>query len=56
MYLIKSSLLAATGLALALGSNATLGSAVESRSPDVTLDAADAAQQETINLEVSGMT
>jgi len=53
---IKTSLLVATGLALALGSNASVGSAVDSRSPRAPLDAADAAQQETINLAVSGMT
>ena len=56
MSLIKPSLLVATGLALALGSNASVGSAVDSRSPRAPLDAADAAQQETINLAVSGMT
>ena len=56
MYLIKPTVLAATGLALALGSNASVGSAVDSRSPRAPLDAADAAQQETINLAVSGMT
>ncbi len=56
MRLIKPSLLAATGLALALGSNASVGSAVDSRSPVALLDAAEAAQQETINLAVSGMT
>ena len=56
MRLIKLSLLTATGLALVLGSNASVGSAVDSRSPVVPLDAAEAAQQETINLAVSGMT
>ena len=56
MSLIKPSLLVATGLALALGSNASVGSAVDSRSPRSPLDATDAAQQETINLAVSGMT
>ena len=56
MRFIKPTLLVATGLALVLGSNASVGSAVDSRSPRAPLDAADAAQQETINLAVSGMT
>ena len=56
MNLMKPSLLVATGLVLALGSNASVGSAVESRSSRAQLDAADAAKQETINLAVSGMT
>jgi|GEM_PF-5324132 hypothetical protein len=53
MNLIKPTVLVATGLALVLGSNASVGSASRSRAA---LDAADAAQQETINLAVSGMT
>jgi hypothetical protein len=56
MRMIKPSLLAAAGLALALGSNASVGSAIDSRSPRAPLDAAEATQQETINLAVSGMT
>ena len=56
MRFIKPTLLVATGLALALGSNASVGSAVNGRSSRAPLDAAEAAQQETINLAVSGMT
>jgi hypothetical protein len=56
MRFIKPTLLAVTGLACAMVSNASVDSAVESRSLRAQLDAADAAQQETIVLAVSGMT
>ena len=56
MRIIKPSLLAATGLALALVSSAAVDSASNGRAPRENLDSAEAAQQETINLAVSGMT
>ena len=53
---IKPSLLAATVLALALVSSAAVDSARNGRSARENLDAAEAAQKETINLAVTGMT
>jgi hypothetical protein len=56
MRLTKPTILAATALAFALASGVAAGSAVEGRSFRASLDAADAAEQETIVLAVSGMT
>jgi hypothetical protein len=56
MRLTKPTILAATAFALVLASGASVGAAVEGRSFRASLDAADAAEQETIVLAVSGMT
>jgi len=56
MRITKTSLLAASTLAFALVSGAAVDSAGNGRAPRENLDSAEAAQEETINLAVTGMT